>query len=260
MLSRDCRPPAGLPRIPWIVAVLLFAFAPPAGADTFEFSGDRVSMSLAEGRQRTLLVGNAWVRSEATEIFADEIELFGDDYRFAVCRGNVRVEDEEKGILLRSQNLFFDRERKISRVEGYAEMEDRKNEVVVKGGYLEHRDEEDLTIIQIGVRIFREDMACRAEFARYRRGEDILELSGMPVVFWDGDEYRATRITVNLETEEFDLEGDVSGAITGEEDEAADSPDTEEEAGTQSRAAPTEQGPVEREADSDTEEPDVGAD
>jgi len=201
------------------VTFVLLVCAPLSDADTFEFSGDRVSMSLAEGRQRTVLVGNAWVRSEATEIFADEIELFGDDYRFAVCRGNVRVEDKEKGILLRSQSLFFDRERKISRVEGYAEMEDRKNEVVVKGGYLEHRDEEDLTIIQIGVRIFREDMACRAEFARYRRADEILELSGMPVVFWDGDEYRATRITVNLETEEFDLEGDVSGAITGEKDE-----------------------------------------
>jgi lipopolysaccharide export system protein LptA len=242
-------------------AVILVAVGAPLwAAETFEFSGDRVSMSLAEGRQRTLLVGNAWVRSDATEISADEIELLGDDYRFAVCRGNVRVEDEEKGILLRSQNLFFDRERKISRVEGYAEMEDRKNEVVVKGGYLEHRDEEDLTIIQIGVRIFREDMACRAEFARYRRGEDILELSGMPVVFWDGDEYRATRITVNLETEEFDLEGDVSGAITGqkEEEDTEDAPTSEDAASTES-STPRETAEDAR-TPNGREEPDDAAD
>jgi lipopolysaccharide export system protein LptA len=42
------------------------------------------------------------------------------------------------------------------------------------------------------------------------------------VVFWQGDEYRASRIIVNTETEEITLEGDVRGSITPEDDEDAD--------------------------------------
>ena len=46
-------------------------------------------------------------------------------------------------------------------------MADLKNEMVVKGGFIEDRDKEQLTIVQIGVRIFKKDIVCRAEFARY---------------------------------------------------------------------------------------------
>jgi lipopolysaccharide export system protein LptA len=72
-------------------------------------------------------------------------------------------------------------------------------------------------------------MACRSEFARYKRKEDLLELSGMPYVFWKGDEYRASRISINLETDEIKMEGEVEGTITtdDEEDQAEESPSNE---------------------------------
>ena len=78
---------------------------------------------------------------------------------------------------------------------------------------------EAITIIQIGVRILKEDMASRSEFARFKREEEILELSGLPFVFWKGDEYRAARIIINLDTDEIRLEGEVRGTVTTEEDE-----------------------------------------
>jgi lipopolysaccharide export system protein LptA len=193
---------------------------PPAGAaERFEFSGESTRIVFAEGRERTLLSGNARVTSESMDITAEEIEIYGQDFRYALCRGNVRAADEERGIRIESDRLFFDREEEILRAEGEAVLEDIENELVVRGGLLETRQQEELTIAQIQVRIFGDELTARGEYARYRREEQVLELSGLPVVFWQGDEYRASRIIVNTETEEITLEGDVSGSITPAEDE-----------------------------------------
>ncbi len=196
------------------VAGTLFA------AETFTFSAERMSTVIAKGKERTLLSGNATIVSDTTIITADEIELFGENSRYAQCYGTVEVIDEEKGIILTSDELFYDRERDVSRIEGYTEMVDQKNELVVKGGFLENFGDENLTIIQIGVRILQEEMACRSEFARYKRDEEVLELSGMPFVKWKGDEYRASRIIINLKTDEIRLEGEVQGTVTTGEEES----------------------------------------
>ena len=72
----------------------------------------------------------------------------------------------------------------------------------------------------MSVRVLRDDLTARAQFLRYRRNDDVLELSGFPVVFWDGDEYRARRIVMNLETEEIELIGQVQGSVQLAEDDA----------------------------------------
>lgn len=203
-----------------LLAAAAFIAPPSAGAaERFEFSGESTRIVFAEGRERTLLSGNARVTSETMDITAEEIEIYGEDFRYALCRGNVRAADEERGIRIESNRLFFDREEEILRAEGEAVLEDIENELVVRGGLLETRQQDDLTIAQIQVRIFGEELTARGEFARYLRDQQVLELSGLPVVFWQGDEYRASRIIVNTETEEITLEGDVSGSITPEEDE-----------------------------------------
>lgn len=200
-----------------MIIVFLFTLT-SSRADTFSFSGDSMTTVLARGKERTVLTGNAVIISDNTEIHAEEIVLYGEDSRFAQCSGRVEVTDTVKGIYLQSENLFYDRDIDLCRVEGYAEMEDQKNELIIKGGYLENFGDDDITIIQIGVRILKEDMACRAEFARFRRDEEILELSGMPYVYWKGDDYRASRIIINLESDEIRLEGEVQGTVITEEE------------------------------------------
>lgn len=195
----------------------LLVCALPVAGDTFTFSGDSMNSVIAKGKERTILKGNASILSGSTHIKAETIELYGENSRFAFCSGNVVVKDPEKGIILTSEHLFYDREEDRSRVDGYAEMEDQKNELIVKGGFLEHFGDLEITIIQIGVRILKEDLACRSEFARYRREEEILELSGVPYVYWKGDEYRASRIVINLDTDEILLEGEVEGTVVTEE-------------------------------------------
>lgn len=223
-----------------LTAVLLVAGASLLHADTFNFSGDSTTMSLAEGGQHALLTGHARVESADLRITADSIELFGKDFIYAKCHGNVRVIDARRGLDLTSQDLFYDRDRKISRIRGNAVMADVKNEMVVKGGFIEDRDTEQITIVQIGVRIFKKDIVCRSEFARYQRDKKILELSGMPWVSKGGDVYQAARITINLDTEEITLEGSVQGTL---EDKGKKTPDatgaqTDTKAGASTDAGP----------------------
>ena len=196
-------------------------------ADDFSFFGDSLSSSRGKGKEHTTLKGNAGIISSSTRIKADNIEIYGSDNDFAECTGTVEVIDNEKGISLKSERLFFNRRDDIIRVEGAAVMEDIKNEVIVKGNFLEYMGSDETCLIQIGVRILKDDMVCRSEFARYNRNDDILELTGMPVVFWKNDEYRALRIIVDLDKDEITLEGKVTGSIFSEKEEKEEKPEVE---------------------------------
>ena len=222
--------------------ILLIFFGNYCMADTFTFSGDNFSSVMSKGKEYTVLSGNAKIVSGSTTINATKIELYGNNYRFAECTGIVKVIDNEKGLNIVADKMVFDRIEDISRLEGSVVMEDFRNEVVVKGDYLEYSGKTEIATIQIGVRILKEDMACRAEFALYNRKTEILNLSGLPFVYWKGDEYRALKITINLDTDDISLEGKVSGLIHDDDKEegksntvsgAEQEVDTEEDAATE---------------------------
>jgi lipopolysaccharide export system protein LptA len=218
-----------------LAAALGAALSLPLPAASFTFRADRMETVLAKGRERTLLSGNAWVKTEENEIRADYMELTGTDFQFIRCRGGVRVVNAEKGIELESQALYYDRRARVLRINGAVVMVDRRNELVVKGGFLEHWEASEQTVIQIAVRILKKDLVCRAEYARYLRPENRLELSGLPVVNRKGDEYRALKIFVDLDKDAIRMEGDIRGRVTSE---------TEEEAPAEAPAdAPPEAGP-----------------
>lgn len=205
----------------WTLVILVFLGlgSVAIGADTFSFSGDRTEVVLAEGRERTLLQGNARVVSDQVTLQAAEIELSGDNFRYAETRRNVEVRDAARELTITADTLRFDRETENSRASGNVMVEDGANDLLLKGGYLETQQGGDLLVVQIAVRVLREDLTARAQFLRYRREDEVLELSGFPVVYWNGDEYRASRIVLNLETEEIELQGRVEGEIVVEDAE-----------------------------------------
>ena len=190
---------------------MILAF--PCFSDTFTFRADYMSGSKASGREITVLTGNAEVRSDKLLLRADRIEIQGSDNQFIDCIGNVRGIEEEKNILFETDRLRYDRKLKIARLEGNSTLEDRENEIVVKGRFIEYDDIAEITVFQISVRLFKDNMVCRAEYAVYRRIEKILTLSGFPVVYKKDDEFRADRIRVDLDTDDVSMEGDVSGSI-----------------------------------------------
>ena len=206
-------------------ALLLMWLSPaltPLYGQEISFTADRTSVALTEGRERTVLTGNARIETEDQIVTANEIEIWGEDFRFARARGSVTVLDTGNNIDLTSEELFLDRDSDRMQAQGAVILEDRENEIVVKGAYLELLDEGDTVIVQVGVRILREDLTTRSEFARFDRASGLLSLSGLPVAFWRGDEYRASRIVIDTERDEITLQGEVQGSVTsGSEDEGS---------------------------------------
>jgi len=199
---------------PLFFVCLFFAVASfPLKGDTFSFKADRMSGGKATGREITVLTGNAEVRSDKLLLQAERIEIQGSDNRFIDCSGNVRGHEEEKNIVFQTDRLRYDRTLKIARLEGNSTLEDRKNEIVVRARFIEYNDKEETAIFQISVRLFKDNLVCRSEYAVYNRIEKTLALSGFPVVYKKDDEFRADRIRVDLNTDDVVMEGSVQGSI-----------------------------------------------
>ncbi|TVQ26055.1 MAG: hypothetical protein EA382_06105, partial [Spirochaetaceae bacterium] len=184
-----------------------------AAAGDLTFSADRSSSVFAEGRERIRLTGNARVESAEFLIVAPSIEIFGDDQRYLRATGGVTVIDRENDLFLTSDEILIDRTDDWLRASGGAYMEDRANDIVVKGALIQNWNAINLTEISVNVRIIGDDYTARGQFARYRRDTEILELSGNPEVFWKGDEYRASRITIDLANDEIEFVGDVRATV-----------------------------------------------
>ena len=184
-----------------------------AAADTFTFRADKMAGTKAVGKETIILTGNAEVRSDNLLLKAKRIEIQGDDNQFIDCTGEVWGMEEEKNILFFTDRLRYDRKLKIARLEGNSTLEDRKNDIVAKGVFIEYDDQAEVTVFQISVRLFKDDMVCRSQYAIYRRNEKLLDLSGFPVVFKKDDEFRADRIRVDLDTDDVSMIGAVSGTI-----------------------------------------------
>jgi lipopolysaccharide export system protein LptA len=201
------------------IAALVFLTV-PAWAERLTLEAD--SSSLSKENNRTILVGNASLQTEDTRIKADRMEIFGPDRRYAICTGKVSFVDTKKGISITTDRLEYDRESKRSRMQGPTVMEDKNNKVVIKGSFIEDDGKTEITVIQINVRILKDDMVCRSEYAYYRRKDKFLELSGLPLVVKGGNEYRASRITVNLENDDIVMDGSFKGTM--EQGKASPSP------------------------------------
>jgi lipopolysaccharide export system protein LptA len=197
--------------IPVLLLGFVILFSVPG--DTFTFKADRMTGGRASGKEITILTGNAEVRSDNLLLRAARIEIQGEDSQFIDCTGAVWGMEEEKEILFQTDRLRYDRKLKIARLEGNSTLEDKKNEIVAKGRYIEYDDQAEITVFQISVRLFKDTMVCRSDYAVYRRNEKLLDLSGFPVVYKKNDEFRADRIRVDLDTDDVTMEGSVSGSI-----------------------------------------------
>jgi len=200
-------------RLSIILSFLLCGF-PLFAADAFTFRANKVSGSRALGQEITILTGNAEVRSDNLILRADRIEIQGKNNEFVECVGNVWGFEEEKNILFYTDRLRYDRQKKVARLEGNSSLEDRENEIVARGRFIEYDDGNEITVFEISVRLFKDDMVCRSEYAIYNRKEKLLDLTGFPIVYKKDDEFHADRIRVDLDTDDVTMEGSVSGKIT----------------------------------------------
>ena len=184
-----------------------------SAADTITFSAQKVKSTYAAGKEKTQLIGGAHIQTGNITINSEEIELSGAKQRYVQSKGAVFIHDGKRNLDIRGDSLFYDRETDILQLSGNTQLEDFKNEMLVRGGILESRNKENIAIVQVGVRVFKKDIIARSEMLLYRRDDDLVELSGLPVVFKKDDEYRASTITIDLKTEEIQMTGKVQGTV-----------------------------------------------
>ncbi|MDC7241500.1 MAG: hypothetical protein PQJ50_14180 [Spirochaetales bacterium] len=226
----------------FILLLLMLLAAFPGYTEQYRFSSRSLQSVMAEGRESTVLEGDVIVQSDKKKIMADRVEIQGKDFQFFICEGNVVVEDLEQDFTLSSDIFHYDNENRIIRINGPSVMEDRENEMIIKCGFLENREDEDLIIMQVGVRILKEDLACRSEFAVYFRDRNILELTGLPVVYRKDDVFRASKITVNLDNDEISMEGVVKGSLLSRDEEEDSTPQAQEDNETGPSAEDSSEG------------------
>jgi lipopolysaccharide export system protein LptA len=167
------------------------------------------------GREMTVLQGNAEVKTDDLVLHAERIEILGEDNDVLQCSGSVWGVQEVKSIYFKTEQLTYDRKTKVAKLYGSSSLEDRQNEVVARGRYIEYDDEKELAVFQIAVRLFKEKMVCRSEYAIYRRKEQQLDLSGFPKVYNGNDEFQADRIRVDLDTNDVIMDGTITGTLRG---------------------------------------------
>ncbi|PIE03930.1 MAG: hypothetical protein CSA76_06920, partial [Spirochaetales bacterium] len=126
--------------------------------------------------------------------------------------------DKEKDIAIGCGRFEYDRETGIIHFRRQVEFTDESQNLVIRCEAMDLLEKEDIVIMQMAVRLIQDDIVCRGEFATFNRAQNTLAISGRPVVWRGEDEYRANRITVNLDTDDISLEGTVSGALTTQEE------------------------------------------
>jgi lipopolysaccharide assembly outer membrane protein LptD (OstA) len=211
------QPPVTAPQVP----------APPAAAapgdsdDVITFTASRMESVIAKGKEKTILIGEAVVTTGSLEIKADRIELAGEDYNDVVCIGKVVVFDEEKGFLLKAVSLSYKRDSEIGVAQDSVVLEDSKNDVLLKAGWVRFDQKKSLVDARIGVHILKEDLAVRSEFARYNRDTESIELNGLPVAVSEDGTISADSISGTAGADTLEFGGRVSGTITTKKKEGS---------------------------------------
>ncbi len=206
-------------RLPALIIVLLALGSASLHAETWRFSARQVSSIQSGGQATTVLDGGARVESSSMTILADHLELGGEEYTLISGYGGVNLTDKDRGLKVESRRFEYDRNAKIIRFREQVSLVDTEQGIVIRCESLDLLEDEELVVMQVAVRLIKDDIVCRGEFANYAREENTLTISGRPVVWRKDDEYRADRINVNLNTDEIVMEGAVTGALTTEGDE-----------------------------------------
>ena len=202
-----------------LVSFLVLAALVPAAPVKITFSADKLQGSGGKGQTSTSLTGNAKVSVDSLNIYGERIELYGKDYRYIKASGNVTGEDAEKGFTFSAASLSYDRETEVAEFMGQAKVEDTKNKVETSAERIEYNQKNEIILLQMAVKLKSKGIACDSLFAVYNRNTSMLELTGKPTVKKGKDEFKAARISVNLDTEDIKLEGKVSGSVTEEKEE-----------------------------------------
>lgn len=197
----------------FVFFVLFFACS-FAFSEKITFSADSMIGKSGSKSDETKLMGNASVKTATMEIFADEITLSGDNFRFIEAVGSVKGKNYESEMDFTCGTMKYDRTTKVANLEDSVHLIDIKNKVTADAQMIEYDQETDIAIMQMNVNLKQKNNVCTCSYAVYKKKAQRLEMSGNPKIVQDDDTFRAQEITLNLETQEITLDGRVQGSVT----------------------------------------------
>lgn len=188
-------------------------------ASDIRFSGGYTKVSLQDGNRTVELSDGAKASTDTINIEADKVFLYGQDYRYTDCTGNVKVRETEHNLEVKATSLFYDREQESLLANGWIEIDDAENEAQLSGAWFEYSINDRIMVLQMKATIIKNTergiLSCKADSIEYNAEKQTLELRGNADVSWGTDSYKASYILVNIDTEEVVLQGSITGEING---------------------------------------------
>ena len=126
-----------------LILALSVALLASAAADEIAFNGGSSSIVLREGRENVILSDGASVTVGSMEITADTITLSGEGWTRVECSGHAKIVDDERGISIETEGIYYDREEERILISSWYEIEDTVNVVSATGASLEYRLNEE---------------------------------------------------------------------------------------------------------------------
>jgi lipopolysaccharide export system protein LptA len=203
----------------FLAILLTIVLILPLSAQDISFKGGSTRMKMQEGSETMLLENGAEVQVGSLTLRSTSMELYGKDFRFVSCEGDVTLQDEERGISLVTSSLLFDRTEETLLIDSWGELEDSNNQVAASAARMEFFLKKGIVLLQVQARLLKHTdegpMICRSDFMTFDRDKEMLDLKGRASIVWKPDTYEAQTITVNLKTEEIRMEGSIKGTIHG---------------------------------------------
>ena len=195
-------------------ALMIFSLYTALFAEKITFSAGSMSGQAGDSSATTTLTGGAYVQTSSIEIYADTIELSGDDYRFIKATGSITGTNLETKMEFTCDSMSYDRETKIAQLQGNVKLTDTENDVKANAQLIEYNQNTDIAVLQIDITLTQKKNVCTGAYAVYMKNEQMLEISGNAQVKQEDDVFRAQQITLNLDTQSITLSGNVKGSVT----------------------------------------------
>lgn len=199
----------------FLIIVMIFLTDSLLFAEKILFSADNMSGQTGDSSS-TSLNGHAYIKTDSMEISADKIELSGKEYRNIIAEGNVSGKNLESQLEFQCETMEYDRETKIATLKGSVNLVDTEKDVKATAQIIEYNQETNIAILQIQVNLIQKKNICQGAYAVYQKNQQMLEISGNAEVKQDKDTFRAQQISLNLDTQDIVLAGNVKGTVTAE--------------------------------------------
>ena len=230
--------------------LILFSLYTALFAEKITFSAGSMSGQAGDSSATTTLTGGAFVQSSSIEISADSIELSGDDYRFIKASGSISGKNLESKMEFTCDSMSYDRETKVAQLQGNVKLVDTENDVKADAQLIEYNQNTNIAVLQIGITLTQKKNVCTGAYAVYQKNEQMLEISGNAQVKQEEDVFRAQQITLNLDTQNITLSGNVKGSVTETKKKEEETVEAEQSTDTEQPAVPEPvEGPAEQEGE-----------